>query len=336
MRIVLEIVITMTLRLWALLFLSSVLAACGGPNFMDKTKIDGSVLRGTPVMNGDLVHGRTVYIAKNFSVDINTPGKFNKFGLCTGVIIDSQFVVTAAHCAANLEESRVIFTDDANQPVGFDQVYSVVDFRVPDAYKASKFLEAQHSTPPGPDNRSHRYDVAVLKVDRPILNAVYSQTYFKDVHSEGYFSSKKHTQSKIEAIVAGYGRVTEYTKMQNDPLYKNQIKNNQAVPALNGTLMKAKMTFNINELSGRTILRSQRFASGVCSGDSGAPLFLLRDQELYLQAIAIATFKVKMEDPDNLYNTCYGESIYLNLDDVKSWLKESIRVMDKLVRTDSI
>ena len=328
MRTDLEIVRIMTFRLLVLLFLSSVTAACGGPNFMDKTKIDGSVLRGTAVMPGDEIHGRTVYIAKNFSLDITDMRKFNKFGLCSGVLLSEQYVATAAHCTTNLDQSRIIFSEDVNQPLMMDQVYTIIDHRIPDAYKTSLMDEKLRDVNPGPNNRSHRYDIAILKLDRPIKGAKFSSTYFKEISAVKYITSIETTRFDSDAIVAGYGRISEYSRLQDDPRFKNEIQNGNA-PALNGTLMKANMTLSLAELSDRTINRSQRFSSGVCAGDSGGPLFTIRNGELYLQALAIATYKVKMEDPANVYNACYGESIYLNLDYLKTWMQEAIRMMEK-------
>lgn len=295
---------------------------------MDKTRIDGSVLRGTAVMPGDQVHGRTVYIAKNFSLDITDMRKFNKFGLCSGVLLSEQYVATAAHCTTNLDQSRIIFSEDVNQPLMMDQVYTIIDHRIPDAYKTALMDEKIRGVTPGPDNRSHTYDLAILKLDRPVKGAKFSKSYFKEITTLKYLISVDTSRFDSEGIVAGYGRISEYSRLQDDPRFKNEMQKGNA-PALNGTLMKAKITLNLTELSDRTINRSQRFSSGVCTGDSGGPLFTIRNGEVYLQALAIATYKVRMEDPENTYNACYGESIYLNLDYLKTWMEEAIRMMEK-------
>lgn len=302
----------MNVRIWIALFLSFGLSACGGPKFMDKTKIDGSILRGTAVSKKDPLFGRTVYIAKNFSFDSSQPSLFSKLGLCSGVIIHERYILTAAHCTTNIQESRVIFSEDVNKALTPYQIYKIQNSKVHESYTAYRNMELEEGLIAGPNNRSHRYDVAILKLDRPIEGAKFSKTYFKEIDTVLYMT--KSLKKIAHGYVAGYGRISEYNNLEEDPRYQNN-----STP-LNGTLMKAKLILNSTDLSRQLIKRNQRFSTGVCVGDSGAPLFIERNGKNYLQALAIATFKVRDEDPENKYTQCFGESLFLNLDFHKQWI----------------
>ena len=322
----------MTLRLWATLFLSLTLAACGDPKFMDKSKIDGSILRGTPVLRNDSLFGRTVYIAKNFSFDSSSPSLFRKFGLCSGVILHERYILTAAHCTTNIQESRVIFTHDVNQALSSNQIYQIQDFKIPDEYRESRKREIAKGVPSGPSNRSNRYDLAILKLTRPIEGAKTLPNYFTDPNTVSYMTQSEDAKMTAEGYVAGYGRISEYNRFAEDPRFK-QESFTDGPPPLNGTLMKATFTLNIADFSNQVIQRSQRYSTGVCGGDSGAPLFIDRGGNDYLQAIAIATFKVKDEDPENTFNNCFGESLYLNLDFHKKWIYNSMGELENRKKT---
>lgn len=302
----------MKLSFQVLLFFILVIAAgCADPGFMDKTKMDGSILQGHPLLPTDELQGRAVFIAKNFSATQSSEeNRVNviKFGICTGVILDANHILTAAHCAGNSKTSRVILTDDVNKPVKLNQIYEIEKATLHPLYEKNLALEKKNRIPPGPTNLSKRYDLAILNLDRPIplrtdLNFLLS------------ISAKIKPSETLSAQVTGFGRITDLNNSQSTEY-----------EFLNGKLLKAQVELLTTQLAKPIIMLNQRGTSGVCLGDSGAPLFIEHENKLYLQALAIATYKINSEDSENKYNQCYGNALYLNLDMHKKWIQKNLNL----------
>jgi len=291
-------------------------ASCADSNFLDKTKIDGSILKGQNIKNTDPVAKRTVLIAQNFNLNNHRP---QFFGLCTGVVIDSNTILTAAHCAKNFKTSKVLFTTDIYTDTFTDSsTDSLSDkniFNIKTAIIHENYLE------PSPENvQVSKYDIALLKIDRTISGIDSISNYLTSylmLSSTTEYIKKTDAVALLKPVIAGFGKTHLIQSVEN--------KDPNTTP-VNGILQKADIEIAETQYSLPLLMVDQRLKSGVCSGDSGGPLFVYRNGELYLQGLAIA---VLFNNPfEQKYSLCYGQGIYLNLDFLKNWISENIKKLN--------
>lgn len=269
-------------------------SSCSDSNFLDKTKIDGSILQGKTVETSDPLSKRMIIIVQNFD---STKNGFEYFGLCSGVILNSHYVVTAAHCAQNFENSRVVFTTDAHTEKQSQNIYKITSVAIHEDYilgQQKNIIDLKH-------------DIALLKLEKPILECDYDQNYLIALATSEYLKSTRNSVF-LNPIIAGFGKnQLEYTHNDHAPI--------------NGILKKAEVAILDPQFSEKTILIDQHFKAGVCSGDSGGPLFTFRYGKPYLQGIAVAVI-----NDNGLSNDlkCNEKGLFLNLDYFKVWISKKL------------
>ncbi len=266
------------------------LIGCSDKNFLDKTKIDGSILMGKPVQYADPIANQTVLIAQNFEYNNHKP---LYFGFCSGVIIDSNTILTAAHCAQNFKTSKVIFNPNMHAvPVANQQFFNITKAIIHEKYviglKSKKNLN---------------YDLALLKLDRPVTNFVEDSLNLDSIPTSQLINESDSLQ--LQPTIAGFGKNRT-----------NEIISNMPAEPITGILEKAHVKFSDEQYSKPLINIDQHLKPGVCSGDSGGPLFVYRNNQLYLQGLAVA---VTTSDDDI---ACTTSGIFLNLDFFKEWIFE--------------
>ncbi|RYG60288.1 MAG: trypsin-like serine protease, partial [Alphaproteobacteria bacterium] len=97
-------------------------------------------------------------------------------GVCSSALISEQLVLTAAHCVISVEGEKGtgirIATSDSNGKMDPQSIYKVTDVYYPQGYL---------------ENIKEAFDIAILKLEQPIPNAVFAKTLL----SENYLIYKK-------------------------------------------------------------------------------------------------------------------------------------------------
>lgn len=265
-----------------------VISSCNDRNFLDRTKIDGSILMGQTVQSNDPVAEKTVLLAHNFEYNGE---KIQYFGLCTAVVLNKYTVLTAAHCVENYSNSKIILARNIHSMLILkNQVYEIKKVIIHDQYLKSKVLSSKDLS----------YDLAIVQLVRPMEHFNFEINNSDLVPTADFVQTNNSID--FNPLIAGFGR------------NQIQISENETKP-INGILEKSFVTVDNDQYSERLISIDQNQKSGACFGDSGGPLFINREGALYLQGLAVA-FKSN--------EICRGQAIYLNLDFFKDWIKEKL------------
>lgn len=273
------------MKLSSISFILSLLvlaAGCGDSQYTHEAyktnNFDHSIINGKSLENSDPLAKGIVAIVNNFHFSNGQPQFFSH---CTGVVIAADKVLTAAHCAKNIEKSRVITGQDIKKSLTDDKnVYEIKKVYFTAGYKKTA------------ESKINNLDIAILELKRPLPE-----------ESVNTFSMERLSDPNELLIIAGYGRASLHqSDLQSLELKKADYTDYELTP--NDGFIKIQ----------------QIEKTGICSGDSGGPLFTQNENNQYkLIGIAIAVEKFK-NAPQKL-NACYGESVFLDLSLHTDWIR---------------
>ena len=255
-----------------------VLSACGVSTSLLSTKENASIVGGTNVVDGGSFSKYAVLIFDDHT---------NAF--CTGIIIDKQVILTAAHCVGK-NPMRLAF--GANPLSGhYQQRYSTKTLVHPD-YKGSATDDTFNS-----DN-----DLALLFVAAGVPTS-YNSVQLPDTTS---FTRDETTQF----TALGYGQTTGVEKSDSSSLGAGVLR---SVSLQVKSVSDDALTFRVDQSSGQ----------GICKGDSGGPALSQYQGQDYVIGIA-SSIVWNSDGPGADNDVCKFESTYVNILSYVDWIKDSL------------
>lgn len=207
---------------------------------------DSQIIGGQDARAGDPRFRSTVGI---IMVD-DTSG--DPIGVCTGTLIRSDIVLTAAHCVLSSDKKKLNFI------VYFGD--SLLDFSQLGSYRSATLAAAHEDYTDGTSKNA--YDIALIKINGDIPQGYGPVAMLKN---------SDFLKDGTEFIAAGFGRSKRYSRSSKE----------------DGTGQLRSVKLSITDLNfSETEFRSSSWSRGVCMGDSGGPAYVEVGGQFYLAGVS--------------------------------------------------
>ena len=221
------------------------------------------------------------------------PGTLDPSDSCSGSLIDSRHVLTAAHCVTGMDATQMLVGLDGSSKADMTLV-GVMDFEV----------HLRYTEPLSNDEVGLPHDIALLRLSSPVTDV-------KPVALPGKKDASYRGSKKGMAI---YGWGVDQNNASNDQLGFSK-QNDYSTRA-----RKWFPDFNSRyQLAAGRPLKSERLFSSACFGDSGGPLvgFGKKGQHVVLGVVSYGTQSCRTAAP----------TVYTRVSAYASWIAATKRLL---------
>ncbi|WGL59711.1 trypsin-like serine protease [Pigmentibacter sp. JX0631] len=286
-------------------------------NIMNKKlSIKPQIVGGNPATDSSIITG-----SNTVALILNESNSSTKKIICSGTIVQSNLILTAGHCFDDVNQNStspgiVVFAD------------SFVNYTASQSLRISCWQRPTNYRPCSSDNSYNCIlnDIAWVKFNGSLLPNYNIVQVLKDP------LSISNTETKW---MAGFGN-------QNDSGSNNSLKNVVAsIPTISnpdsppsGAIQQFNSYTFANAYQSYLTVIGPNVGKGTCEGDSGGPVYVLRNNNYVLAAITQGSNNLLSPHPlnssppyqfdTNNYATCQdGYGVYTTIGNYVNWIQVS-------------